>query len=359
MKSFRLALFTSCITLPALAQEVPAIVEGGGRDLKQGQFITSAKARAEAQAAADVQIKAQGSDPALAMTVQNQAPTGQGTVPRTMPPQIDPVAPNKPLPAKASANLAVARKWINKFQKPQLDEDGVVHFQEGRGQVYVVAAVNHATDIMLAPGERVLGAPIFGDKEGWRSQPATSGVGRKAQSHIIIKPADAGLSTNLVIQTNKRSISIELVSRRSEYMPKVAMDIPDDDNALWANAATNVIGGPSATADPCDQFPTIGPDQYKSSGDEVRWKPVQVYAVSTPVGMKTCVEFPSSIGSQELPAILALANDGGWFSSPTKKIINVRFSKRRYIADELLERFVLVDGVGGAQQSVTYTRKGL
>jgi type IV secretion system protein TrbG len=109
----------------------------------------------------------------------------------------------------------------------------------------------------------------------------------------------------------------------------------------------------------CDQVPVVLPSQFAIEGDKASWHPTQVYQVATSVGIKTCVDFPSDIGSTSLPALLALADDGGWFSGPTKTVVNVRFVNRRFIVDEALSRFVLVDGVGSSQRSVEITRKGL
>jgi type IV secretory pathway VirB9-like protein len=170
----------------------------------------------------------------------------------------------------------------------------------------------------------------------------------------------------MVIETNRRTISVALTSRREDYMPLVSLDIPEETDSQGWTTASNLFpandqagsqtprGGP---ASPCDQPPVIPPDQFRITGDSVTWRPVQAYVVATPVGMKTCIEFPSSIGSEDLPALLALADDGGWFSKPTKKMINVRYVHRRFIADELLNRSILVDGVGGDQRSVVITRK--
>lgn len=356
---FRLALLASCIAVPALAQQVPAI-----------DNTASAAANANGAAATATFRQAPGQQPQgqpqapgvvnAALSQGNLQGAVQGTVPRTMPPAIDPVSPNKPLSAKERAGLSVANRWIAKPLTPHLDEDGVVHFT-GRGQVFVVTAVDHVTDIALAPGE-IISPPLHvGNSDAWKFHPATSGSGRKTTQHVLIKPVDAGLSSNLVIETNKRTISVALTSRRNDYMPLVALDLPDDPDKGWTTAASFQPNGPTtlaaAASSPCDQPPVIPPEQFRISGDKVTWRPVQAYVVSTSVGLKTCIDFPSGIGSEDLPALLALADDGGWFSAPTKKIVNVRYVHRRFIADERLDRFILVDGVGGDQKSVTVTRR--
>jgi P-type conjugative transfer protein TrbG len=357
MKAFRLALLASGIALPALAQEIharedaataraTADAQRGVADAQAGASAANAQARASATA------NLRGTTAAHA--------DSSNAVPRTMPPTIDPIAPDKPLTPKERAGITVARTWINKFQTPHLDGDGVEHFTAGKGQVFVVTAVDHVTDIALAQGEIIAPPLHLGDAESWKTHVAMSGSGQKTTSHILVKPIDAGLSTNVVIETNRRTISVALTSRRQDYMPLVSLDIPsDDDDKVWSAAVARYDqpGTAATAASPCDQQPVITPDQFKITGDDVTWRPVQAYVVSTPVGMKTCIDFPSSIGSEDLPALLALADDGGWFSSPTKKMINVRYVHRRFIADELLTRFILVDGVGSDQKQIVVVRK--
>jgi type IV secretion system protein VirB9 len=229
----------------------------------------------------------------------------------------------------------------------------------------VVTAVDHLTDIALAPSETIFPPLHVGDSSAWKFHPAMSRSGGQSISHVLVKPTDAGLSTNMIIQTNKRTISVALTSRQRDYMPLVSLDPPEDDDADFAAYETKLNGDAAGTpgnaqpASACEQAPVVPPDQFAISGDTASWRPTQVYQVSTPVGIKTCVDFPSDIGSTSLPALLALADDGGWFSGPTETVVNVRFMNRRFIVDEALSRFLLVDGVGGSQRSIKIIRKGL
>lgn len=353
MRKLRYALLASCLLpVPSFAQSVlmvPPLVN---------QPLTSQEIPAQKAVLNPLPSK----DPVSDGPQQPEAPA-RPAIPKGNPPALDPLAPNKPLNNKAKAGLATAQRWISKFQKPHVDGDGVEHFLAGKGQVFVVAGVERITDIALSPGELIVPPLHIGDADEWKMHPAQSGSGNKEISHILIKPDDAGLSTNLVIETNKRTISVELVSRRADYMPMVALDMSEDDGNEWAAAAASVgavlsdgRSGGVRDASPCDQMPTIPPAQFHISNANVPWRPLQVYVVTTPVGDKTCVDFAGDIGSSELPAMLALADDGGWFSGPTKKVINVRYLHRRFIADGRLGSFILVDGVGGEQKSVKVTR---
>lgn len=359
MSKLKLALLASCVAFPALAQEVPAAIPDGATAQAIANSQTAlAKAQAQARNNASASAQAHASNDG-----QNTAQAAAANVPRTMPPPVQIVSPDKPLTKKEAIGVQVAQTWIQKFQKPHLDADGVVHFMAGKGQVFVVTAIDHMTDIALAPGENIIPPLYVGDKESWKVHPAMSRKDGKSISHILIKPIDAGLSSNIAIQTTKRTISVALTSRQRDYMPLVSLDLPEDDDPDFTNYEAKLNGGSTtAAAQPssaCDTVPVVPPNQFSIEGDATSWRPTQVYQVSTSVGIKTCIDFPSDIGSTALPALLALADDGGWFSGPTKVVVNVRFVNRRFIVDEALSRLILVDGVGGSQKSVRITRKGL
>ena len=47
----------------------------------------------------------------------------------------------------------------------------------------------------------------------------------------------------------------------------------------------------------------VPPDAYKLGRGNVAWRPTQVYAVNTPVGLKTCIELPAHISSMDVPVL--------------------------------------------------------
>lgn len=343
-----LALLAS-VSLPAIAvaQEVPALAmptasatSQATRDAASAQATATAAPTTAPATAAPSEVPAQGN---AAMTV-----------PKTMPPMIHLLSPDRPLSRKASVSVGVATKWRNRFAKPSVGADGAMHFTYGVGEPVVVCAVAHVCDISLQAGEQVTGPPNIGDQR-WFVHPGVSGAGRTRTTHLLVKPIDAGMDTNIVIQTDRRTYSIQLVSTVSRYMPLIAFDYPGDAQAAaWAT----LVSRQNAARSPCDNPPSIPPSAYRiavTDGDP-RWRPVQVYGVQTTVGAKTCIEFPSSIGSDSLPALVALGNDGGWFSDPSKIIINFRYVNRRFIVDQMLDRAELVNGVNGNRERVKITR---
>ena len=84
----------------------------------------------------------------------------------------------------------------------------------------------------LQEGEAVNDLNV-GDSVRWKITPATQGAGDSLITHVMIKPTDVGLVTNLVITTNRRTYIVKLLSRERDWMPRVAFDYPDDPASQW------------------------------------------------------------------------------------------------------------------------------
>lgn len=85
----------------------------------------------------------------------------------------------------------------------------------------LICAPLHVTDLTLAKGETVTDVAT-GDSERWLVQVAGSGDPRNPLPHVLIKPKDAPLSSNLVIMTNRRTYRLNLVARRTTNFTQAA-----------------------------------------------------------------------------------------------------------------------------------------
>jgi P-type conjugative transfer protein TrbG len=285
-------------------------------------------------------------------------PIGAGTaqaaatpVPAGMPPAIPLVSPSRvPLNTKERAAVALSRRWANRNEMPHAGEDGYVRFLFGASLPTVVCAPLQVCDLALQPGEIVNNVNL-GDKVRWVVTPAVSGDGGPQITHLIIKPMDAGLVSSLDIETNRRTYAVKLVSTRSSWMPLVAFNYPDDAQAQWRAYQQTAAFGAAATTLPTGE--NVANLQFLCiSGGGPSWSPIRAYTD----GAKTYIEFPSSIRSQAAPALVALANDGSWFSAPSTQIINYRVMGNRYVVDAALDRAALISGVGRGQQRVVISR---
>ncbi|WP_163602773.1 TrbG/VirB9 family P-type conjugative transfer protein, partial [Klebsiella pneumoniae] len=73
-------------------------------------------------------------------------------------------------------------------------------------------------------GEQLVGAgPVAaGDTVRWIIGDTTSGAGATARVHILVKPTRPDLSTNLVINTDRRTYHLELRAGAATYMASVS-----------------------------------------------------------------------------------------------------------------------------------------
>lgn len=199
-----------------------------------------------------------------------------------------------------------------------------VYTPGGLYQVY--AAVGQVTDIMLQDGETLsdTGAVAAGDTVRWVIGEAASGSGTARRTHILVKPTDPRLKTNLVINTDKRTYHVELRSTPATYMASVGWSYPQDEliavkariEAATAVANTQVqVGIDPAKLD----------FAYRLSGANPLWKPVQVFDD----GAKTYLLFPEGIAQSELPPLFLLGEKN------KAELVNYRVSGRYIVVDRL------------------------
>jgi type IV secretion system protein VirB9 len=224
--------------------------------------------------------------------------------------QVDPLGGRDvPLTAKARQGLKYGRQWDRNRVRPARGEDGSAVFIFGATMPVVVCAPLYVCDLMLQAGESVNDLNI-GDSVRWRISPATQGTGETAVTHLIIKPSDIGLTTNMVITTNRRTYTIKLVSRRNDWMPRVSFDYPDAVRAEWGVYHQRQKAAREAQEAAVVRDMSHPDFSYRISGDNPSWQPVRVYAA----GGKTYIQYPKEIAHGDLPALVALADDGGLFS---------------------------------------------
>lgn len=199
-----------------------------------------------------------------------------------------------------------------------------VYAPGGLYQVY--AAVGQVTDIMLQEGETLsdTGAVAAGDTVRWVIGEAASGAGPGRRTHILVKPTDPGLRTNLVINTDRRTYHVELRSTPATYMASVGWSYPQDE--LIALRASQ--GAAEAVAN--TQVQTgIDPAQldfaYRLSGANPPWKPAQVFDD----GVKTYLRFPETIAQTELPPLFLIGEKN------RAELVNYRVSGRYMVVDRL------------------------
>lgn len=229
--------------------------------------------------------------------------------------------------ASAARPVAAATQAARISPRPAGWQGATQLFVYAPGGLYqVYAAVGQVTDIVLQEGETLsdTGAVAAGDTVRWVIGEAASGSGPTRRTHILVKPTDPGLRTNLVINTDKRTYHVELRSTPATYMASVGWSYPQDEliavrariEAAAAVASTQVQAG-------------IDPGKldfaYRLSGDSPPWKPVQVFDDGT----KTYLLFPEAIAQSELPPLFLIGE------KKQAELVNYRVSGRYLVVDRL------------------------
>lgn len=254
------------------------------------------------------------------------------------------------LTPREQANVARARRFVD--DAPDLvttGEEGAVVFEFGTSYPTIVCAVLAVCDVQLQTGEVVQDVNI-GDSARWKIKPALSGVAPSATTHVLIKPTDVGLVTNLVVMTDRRTYRMKLVSRKEDFMPLVRFSYPDEEAAAWAAYAAAATATPAPAAAMAVESPTGGALDfgYRIRGDKPRWRPVRAYSD----GAKTYVQMPKAMAASEAPVLVVMGRNG------SEELVNYRLQGDRFVIDKVIDEAMLVDGVGRHQVRVSIERVG-
>ena len=244
-----------------------------------------------------------------------------------------------------------ALKIVADFKKKTQDSNpivgkaGEIRFVYGAQSIEIVCAVMQVCDIALEEGEQI-NAVHLGDTARWSMDPAITGFGGFERQHIIIKPYDIGLQTNLFIATNRRSYHIDLKSHKTKLMPEVSFIYPEESlikfqnmrHAVQSNIQRNTI------PETKEYLGNLNFNYKVESDEKVSWSPLRVYND----GRKTIIQMPKDVDHHEIPSLMikdpATDND---------ILVNYRYQDGKYIVDQVFQQAVLIIGVGDQQQKVT------
>lgn len=223
--------------------------------------------------------------------------------------------------------------------------NAIQNYPYAKGALYqLYTSPEHVSDITLEKGES-LKAMSAGDTVRWVIGDTVSGVGTNAQVHILVKPIEAGLSTNLVIITDRRSYHLELKSLKRTYMAALSWVYPHSE--IERLKQRNILAQSNS-------HNTVGADldlnnlnfAYTITGDNPDWRPYRAFDD----GQKVYIEFPRNIATGEAPPLFVLGKKG------QVELVNYRMKGRYYVVDRLFKAAELRLGED-PQQKVTITRK--
>lgn len=230
-----------------------------------------------------------------------------------------------PITALTSANADARRR-----PDPNAFVDATQMYDYAPGALYeVYAAPGYLSTILLEPGEAIV-TVAAGDTTRWMVEETTSGDLTDPRTLLLVKPTRAGIRTNIVLATDRRTYLIEAIAvEGSAYSAQTAWRYPDDRARRNASSISGVA---------------LEELNFRYRIDTIRgrtphWRPVRVFDD----GRRTYVEFPLDIATSEAPPLFL--RDGADVA-----LVNYRVVGNRYVIDRLLDIAEL--RLGGQRQTI-------
>jgi type IV secretion system protein VirB9 len=255
--------------------------------------------------------------------------------PKTPTPVAAPASPPPPKPPARSAGakrpvspnvarVAAANRAATQEPQVQAYVNAKQVFPYSDGAIYqVYTAPGAVTDISLQAGENLV-AVAAGDTARWVIGDTTSGSGADKRTHILVKPFASGVSTNLVVTTDRRSYHLQLTATSRTAMAALSWTYPADQLiALRRSAEQAAASAPVAEGLSVDSLSF----NYAVSGDQAAWRPLRAFDD----GRQTFIEFPASIAVGEAPPFFIIGPTG------EAELVNYRVSGRFYVVDRVFD----------------------
>jgi len=222
-----------------------------------------------------------------------------------------------PPPASVDAAMRAA------IREPEAD------YYVGAAQIYpctegaiyrLYTAPGQVSDIALQPGEALVSVAA-GDTARWVIGDTASGSGATRRVHILVKPTSVGLTTNLVIATDRRVYHVDVKSNARTAMASISWTYPED--ALMAlKAAASAAPAERVAAGVAVEALNFN---YRIDGDNPPWRPLRAFDD----GRQAFIEFPPSLAQGEAPPLFIIGEGG------RAELVNYRLKGRYYVVDRL------------------------
>jgi len=224
----------------------------------------------------------------------------------------------------STSSVAAANRAgkLNPNPSAFVNASAIMPFTEGA--IYQVdTAPGHVTDILLQPGEQ-LGSVASGDTARWVIGDTTSGSGVAKRAHVLVKPFAAGLSTNLVVTTDRRTYHLSLASHWSGAISAMSWTYPQDELIAFKRSQ-DAADAPTPVASGLDIAQLHF--NYAVTGDQPNWRPLRAFDD----GRQTFIEFPASLAVGEAPPLFLIGAKG------EAQLVNYRVKGRFYVVDRIVD----------------------
>ena len=257
-----------------------------------------------------------------------------------LPGQLKPLPPSRK-PAPVSPVAAISEGASAARVEPSTDGyvNAVQVYPYTEGALYqLYASPGQVSDIALQPGERLVSVSA-GDTVRWVVGDTLSGSGPGARSHVLVKPVAAGLATNLMIATDRRTYHLELTSLSESYMAALSWRYPSDTLAGLTERNSAALAREEARIAEGLDLASLN-FSYRIAGARPAWRPVRVFDD----GRQVFIQMPEALAAVEAPPLFVLGTGG------RAELVNYRVQGNYYIVDHLFEEAELRQG--GRQQVV-------
>jgi len=263
-------------------------------------------------------------------TLQPPAPTPAPYVPAAL---VNPAAKPVDVPPDPLATLPPdVREAVLNGQPRPLRKGIVTLFPyDAYSQPLINCQVLRVTEIDFAPDEKVTTEGIgIGDSERWAVQPAGN--------RVLVKPKEAGIATDLIVATSKRSYHLGLRTH-APYMPEASFYYPDDIRTAEAERTAALHKAAQQAADPIPSKPLSF--AYRIEGPQYAWRPVQVFSDDSHI----YVQLPDNLDGADLPVLYV--QDNG-----RNSLTNYQVKGSYLVSDRLFKRAVLTSGSGSNRETI-------
>jgi type IV secretion system protein VirB9 len=200
----------------------------------------------------------------------------------------------------------------------------------------------------------VQGAPHVGDSVRWKISPAVTGSEERRITHLIVKPTESGLDTNLIVPTDRHMYHIRLVSSTTRYVSSVGFYYPDEQQQTWSDTAKSMkaVDRSGGTAGDSSDMPTVAVNRlnFNYKIKVAKGKPVFKPVRAMDDGYHTYITMNEDLPQLQAPVLVSISEHG------EEQIVNYRVKGNVYMIDGTRPKLAFISGVGVAQQRVELTR---
>ncbi|MBL8544339.1 MAG: TrbG/VirB9 family P-type conjugative transfer protein [Hyphomonadaceae bacterium] len=179
------------------------------------------------------------------------------------------------------------------------------------GAIYeLYASPTHVSVILLEAGEVITGIAA-GDTARWMVTEVEAEAQEEPRALVLVKPQTSGLTTNIVIVTDRRTYLVEARANSGErYLAEIAWTYPEREAAPAAGVETLSFDYRVRTV----------------RGRTPLWAPARVFDD----GRRTWIEFPGDVVAADMPPLFVITPEGA-------ELANYRVDGRRMIVDRVFD----------------------